>query len=301
TYRPMVKGIKAKIPEADIMNILYDRVDALFRRFVLEEFDPDKVKDEDLIVYVGIKSLITYAESRKIKNGRNITKVYIDENGEDIDDPIGPLDPRLVYKSKSQVPLALKMMKRGEEIPPNTRLEFLYLEHENKNAKVGEKAEDFTYYKENKDILLDVEGKRILKPDYLYYLENRLAKPVTELLKVKYPRPIVPYIDMKTKLLAFISNLSDLHRTRVSNMKEFNRPRPVKEKFTNLFIGWDALEKEGYKTPKCFNSKIQKRRESLFGRDNGELYYLSDDKEFEGISSPLFIIFNAKGTCDLDL
>src|SRR3546814_17864726 len=61
---------------------------------------------------------------------------------------------------------------------PNTRLEYIYLE--NKNVKhQGEKAEDYTYYKENKSIFN-------FKPDYLHYLEKNLLNSVTELLTVKY-------------------------------------------------------------------------------------------------------------------
>lgn len=226
TYRLMKDK---KVNEDECIRILCDRITMLFTR---------QIPDTDLIIYMGIKSLINYAKSKKVEGSKD-QKVFIDVNKDVIDDPLGPEDPRLVYPNIPQVLLALKMTRRGEEIPPNTRLEFLYLK--NPDAKhQGEKAEDYTYYKENRED----EG---LEPDNLHYIEKQLSKPVTELMNVRFPKPIIPFISMESRLLQHIGDLTDLQRHRVANISTHSRLRPVPTSEKNIFIGWDALRKDGYK------------------------------------------------------
>ncbi len=138
TYRIMTKGILDKILEKEIMNILYEKIHELFTR---------RISDTHLIIYTGIRNVLSYARKKE----RNNDVDYLDETGDPIDNLIGPLDPRLVYSNYPQTLLALKMMHRGTDIPPNTRLEYLYLENPNAEHQ-GEKAEDYAYYTENKDI-----------------------------------------------------------------------------------------------------------------------------------------------------
>lgn len=77
-----------------------------------------------------------------------------------------------------QVSLANKLVSRGESVPANSRLEYVILRSTKKNARKGEKVEDFTYYKENKQDL----GKKI---DYADYFENRLIKTLNKVLNIK--------------------------------------------------------------------------------------------------------------------
>ena len=144
-----------------------------------------------------------------------ISRVFTDENGEPIDDPFGPLDPRLIYPNLPQVLLALKMMKRGDDVLPNTRLEFLYLEKLNATHQ-GEKAEDFTFYSENKDIYK-------FKPDHLHYIQKQLSKPITELLEVKYPRVRIPYEKLEDALDREMKGLDLLLKHRVEQIKTYER------------------------------------------------------------------------------
>ena len=222
--------------EEECIRILCDRIQLLFTRYVV-----GGIPDTDLIIYMGIKTLMNYAKTKKIE-GKEDAKAFIDANKDFIDDPIGPLDPRLVYPNIPQVLLALKMTRRGEEIPPNTRLEFLYLRNPQARHQ-GEKAEDYTYYKENgKD-----EG---LRPDEMHYIEKQLAKPITELFNVRFPKPIIPYMSLEEQLLKHVDKLNDLQRFRIANTKTYVKIRPVSQKYSkdaNEFIGWDVLRKEGCK------------------------------------------------------
>nr|QBK86590.1 MAG: DNA polymerase elongation subunit family B [Marseillevirus LCMAC102] len=206
TYRIMIMGILDKISENEIMSILYEKIHELFTR---------RISDTHLIIYTGIRNVLSYA----CKKERNNNVYYLDETGEPIDNLIGPLDPRLMYRNYPQTLLALKMMRRGTDIPPNTRLEYLYLE--NPNAKhQGEKAEDYTYYTENKDIYN-------FKPDFLHYIEKQLTKPISELLKVKYPRELIIYekLDDTLSQTMLCRDISELKRSRLSKVRKFKKPR----------------------------------------------------------------------------
>ena len=221
-YKDMVTAILDRKEEQAVMYILYDWVHKLFTR---------QVPDTKLIIYTGVKSVMNYAKKQPApKNARATENVYIDEDKRPIDDPIGPLDPRLVYPNLPQVLLALKMMRRGDDVPPNTRLEYLYLETAGAEH-LGEKAEDFTYYKEHKDEL----G---LRPDYLHYVEKQFSNPATELLEVKYPPTIkLPYEKIDEKIVRLFGELDELSRFRVAKIKEFDRTVPV---VPVEVVGWYA-------------------------------------------------------------
>ena len=256
TYRELKDKNKK---EDDCIIALCDRINMLFTR---------QIPDLHLIIYMGIKSLIDYAKSIEIKGERQTQKVFIDKNKDPIDEPMGPTDPRLVFSNIPQVLLALKMSRRGEIIPPNTRLEFLYLCNEEATHQ-GEKAEDFTYYKENKDI-------ENLRPDYLHYIEKQLAKPVTELLNVRFPKPIIPYIDPELQLRKYIDMFTDLQRYRVANLKVYTKPRPEPNK--NELVGWRVLRKEGYK-PRLKSLKLGddlEFTEYKFKNNDARIAYIMD-------------------------
>src|SRR5208282_2786374 len=159
----MIVGALDKKSEEYVMGVLYSRVHDLFTR---------QIPDANLIIYMGVKTLINYAKKKKGSSD------FVDEDG-NVFEPNGPADPRLLYPNIPQVLLARKMIARGDDVPPNTRLEFLYVENEEADHQ-GEKAEDYTFYRENKASLK-------LRPDYLHYIEKQLTNPVTELLTVKYP------------------------------------------------------------------------------------------------------------------
>lgn len=222
TYKMLTDGVLEHLDEKAVMYILYDQVHKLFTR---------QVQDANLIIYTGIKTIMNYAKKKEKKQGRTvIDRVFLDEEGEAIDDPFGPLDPRLVYPNLPQVLLSLKMLRRGDDIPPNTRLEYLYLEKEGAEHQ-GEKAEDYTYYRENKDL---VE----MRPDYLHYIEKQLSKPVTELLQVKYPRARVPYEKLDDALERVIETLDDLIKHRSKEVKVHERK--AEERHDSVRIGWAA-------------------------------------------------------------
>jgi DNA polymerase elongation subunit (family B) len=271
--RDTYKLMKCKnVNEEECIRILCERITMLFTR---------QIPDVDLIIYMGIKSLINYAKSKKV-DGKKDVKVFIDANKDVIDDVLGPEDPRLVYSNIPQVLLALKMTRRGEEIPPNTRLEFLYLKNDNAKHQ-GEKAEDYTYYKENRK---DEE----LEPDRMHYIEKQLSKPVTELMNVRFPKPIIPFIPMESRLLQYVGGLTDLQRYRIANIKAHTRLRhvPVKSKKGDAFyIGWDALRMEGYKPKLSVFKELAedlKFKEYTFKSDDAKIAYMMDQMKY-GTSS----------------
>ncbi len=206
TYKDISNAIMNRLPEREIMNLLYDKVNDLFTR---------RIPDTHLIIYVGVKSVINYATKKKIenKNGELIEEVFIDKNKDIIVDPIGPSDPRLVYRNLPQALLSLKMIGRGTDIPPNTRLEFLYVENPQATHQ-GQKAEDFTYYTENKDT-------ERFKPDRLHYIEKQLAKPMTEILSVVFEKEPVIYekIDDALKRVINEPNLDPYKKAQLEKVK----------------------------------------------------------------------------------
>lgn len=231
TYKSLGDGILDNLPEEKVMSILYDRVEKLFTR---------QIPPEQFTIYIGVKDVIDYAKKKEFSLRGNKIECYVDDNGDAIDNVVGPLDPRLVYPNIPQCLLALKLLRRGTDVPANTRLEFLYLENPNAEHQ-GDKAEDFMYYKENRHI-------ENLKIDYLHYLEKQLLKPVTELLAVKFPRnEIVLYekLENALKRVLLSRNISEYKQNKISREKK--RIRVINE-YTpedSTLIGWSALEKDG--------------------------------------------------------
>lgn len=223
SYGEMMNGILNRLPENEVMYLLYDRITKLFTR---------QIPDVNLIVYTGIKTVLNYAKKIEKKQGRTVVeRTFIDEDKEPIADPTGPLDPRLIFPNLPQVLLSLKMLRRGDDVPPNTRLEYLYLKNE-KAEHQGEKAEDYTFYRENKDIL----G---LKPDYLHYIEKQLSKPISELLSVKYPKDRIPYEKLEDAVDRCILGLDELLKHRVMQIKTYERTVEEKQD-SSCKIGWHA-------------------------------------------------------------
>jgi DNA polymerase elongation subunit (family B) len=226
SYDKISKGVLDKEGEQYVMNILYDKVQALFTR---------QISPENFIIYMGVGKIEEYATNKKVKKDGKAKEIlgYFDENNVQFT-PTGPLDPRLVYPNYPQCLLALKMLRRGTDVPPNTRLEYIYLE--NKDAEhQGEKAEDFTYFSENKKYLH-------FKPDYLHYLEKQFSKPVQEILNVKFPKEIIIYepIDDQLKRISTMREVNEDRRANFSRMKRYEYLRPRKRLPEK--IGWDAYE-----------------------------------------------------------
>ena len=228
TYKDITDNILECKTEQEAMYKLYDRVNKLFTR---------QIPDANLIIYTGVKTVINYAKKQKEVEGKKKSKagnsdiVFVDSEGEPITDILGPLDPRLVYPNLPQVLLSLKMIRRGDDVPPNTRLEYLYLETPGAIHQ-GEKAEDYTFYRENKQ-------EFAFKPDYLHYIEKQLCKPVTELLTVKYPKPAVIFEKIDDALNRCIEGLDELNRHRVMELKTYSRT--VEEWWYDSYtVGWNT-------------------------------------------------------------
>jgi len=170
-YTGVSDAILDKMAREEVYRPLYEGVAKLFTR---------QIPEKEFIIYMGVKDVIGHAKKPKVdETSENSKEYYIDRDGNPIVNPVGPLDPRLVYKNLPQCLLSLKMIRRGTDIPPNTRLEFLYIQNPDATHQ-GDKAEDYLYYKENRH----VENFKINK---LHYLEKQIIRPVTELLIAKLP------------------------------------------------------------------------------------------------------------------
>ena len=262
TYEPMVEAIMDKKPESVVMNILYDQVHKLFTR---------QIPDANLIKYVGVKNIINYARKKEKKQGRSVLeRVFVDENDEAIVDPSGPLDTRLIYPNLPQVILAIKMMVRGDDVPPNTRLEYILVENDNATHQ-GEHAEDYTFYRENKHVPYMDKGTgnilfappkgtpdtlgspreiKTLKPDYLMYIDKQLTKPIEEMLRVKYRKEFIPFEKIEDTFNRCVEKLCDLLRYRVKAIKTYERSaRSFCVEDISGLVGWEVL------CEKCSNSR----------------------------------------------
>ncbi len=221
SYKEVVTAWSLRKSENEVMAIIYNRVNMLFTR---------QIPDTDFIIYVGVTDVMNYAKKKEIKTANKTERIYLDYNNNPIHDPIGPNDPRLVWSNYPQTRLAVKMIRRGDTVPANTRLEFLYLDYGYKVAVQGDQAEDYTYYKENKHY-------EQLRPDLLLYLEKQLLKPVTELLRVKFPHEYITFETVDEKLertLTAFTKKNDLYRDRIDKIKKHTKVLPQRDNDENI-------------------------------------------------------------------
>lgn len=228
-YNGVSDAILDKKSKKEVYQPLYDGVLDLFT---------GKVPEKDFIIYMGVKTVMGYANKKKVDESDPFSKEYhIDRDGNPIVDVVGPLDPRLVYRNIPQCLLSLKMIGRGTDIPPNSRLEFLYIKNEYA-THVGDKAEDYMYYKDNKRI----EGFSI---DKLHYLEKQLIRPVTELLTTRYPPERKPYESIDDAFKRAITTKTLVGEYRYNLLRNAGVHRTVIVYQTGKLkyvVGWPALK-----------------------------------------------------------
>lgn len=234
-YHDMIESIMKQEPEQAVFYNLYDHINSLFTR---------QIQAKDLVIYKGIGDLISYAKTIELphpkgekdeKGNVKMISYFIGKDKKPLMDEQkrpyttrDPLDPNLRYDNTAHLMLALRMKQRGDEVPPNTRLEYLFLETDNPEDLQGDKTEDFTYYKENKNIMK-------FRLDPLYYLEKQLTVPISELIGVLYRRDEYLYETIETR----INNRETfIFKTVDSSIKEsleglkkmmlaFNNPNPI--------------------------------------------------------------------------
>jgi DNA polymerase elongation subunit (family B) len=259
TYKKVSDGILDRKDEKEVMDELYDEIHKLFTR---------QIPETNFIIYLGVKKIIEYAKKKKFSIGNKQEEFFIDAKGHPIEDPSGPLDPRLVYPNLPQVLLALKLLNRGTDVPPNTRLEHIYVENSLATHQ-GQKAEDYTYYKENKDV-------EDFKIDYLHYLE-KLQAPITELIKVKYPKKdIVLYEKLEDAVKRILSNnnIDEFKRITLSRVSKIVK---TVEEYEDYEVGWKVLKK----------GKIKKfiiKKEQEYPRNTQQPFFIY---EFKGVNAKI--------------
>lgn len=202
SYKRFIDLVMENASEADLKYEICQAVHRLYTR---------QIPVQHLIIYKGISTLINYAKKKEIaRGGGDKIKVFVDDHGNPFD-PISPLDERLIYPNLPQVLLALKIMKRGEDVPPNTRLEYIFVETANAMHQ-GDKAEDYNFFKEH---------RQDYKPDNAHYLEHQLTTTVTELLNVKFKGDVVAYEPLEEKFNYLVEKLSGIQRERVNRIKTY--------------------------------------------------------------------------------
>jgi len=88
------------------------------------------------------------------------------------------------YKNiASHVRFAERLQEAGNDIKANTRLEYVFVKNTDKNAKSGERMEDFRTFLNN--------GRKL---DYAYYIEHKIEKPITKILNIAYPAIEKPFL-----------------------------------------------------------------------------------------------------------
>lgn len=186
-----------------------------------------QVQDASFIMYKGISSVISYAKTDKSGN-------YIDREGNVIRDPEGPLDPRLVYAALAHVNLARKMIARGDDVPPNTRMEYVYLRDPEARCD-SDRTEDYTFYRENK-------MTENLKIDHFYYQEQ-LIKPMTELLGVVFPGQPIIYEDLEVSIKKEMLKQDQMALHKINQMPSKSQYSPPRINL-GVLVGDQALGKK---------------------------------------------------------
>jgi len=202
-YKSIYTAILDEKSEEVVINIIYDKVNALFTM---------QIPEVNLIVTLGVKSIKDYAKKKDSKQAFSESNPYLDCNKNPFIDPVGNDDPRFTFNNIPQVLLLLKMRDRGEIVPPNTRIEIIYLENEEAEHQ-GDKAEEYNYYKENKS--------ECHRPDLFYYLEKTNA--LVEILGVKYKHPEIPCIKPEEEFKNNLLNVSGLLQTNINNCKTYSK------------------------------------------------------------------------------
>lgn len=205
-------------------------IDLILRKNI--ELCSRQVKDAQFIMYKGIKTVISYA--KKDKSGS-----YVDREGKVIDGVRGPLDERLVYASSDHVNLARKMIARGDDVPPNTRMEYVFIE--NPDARTSsDSSEDYEFFRFNKvssNLAIDV-----------FYYQQRLIKPMTELLDVIFPGDEIMYEKLETCIDREYYRQDAMERHHVESKGKTFVKTVLVDATLDQSVGWGALGKTQRRT-----------------------------------------------------
>lgn len=177
-------------------------------RMVLNKLFSRQYNIKDFIIVKSIKELQEYAVNYDSNSKRYYTDM-VKEGNKWIKSPASkpflptsPTDKRLIYRNAPHIALALKLTERGDIIPPNTRLEYVFLKSESKSEMQADKIEDFTYFKENRTVLN-------LELDYLYYIEHMFVNPIGEIVKKRFGRDMVNFVKPLVEYKELADSLKD--------------------------------------------------------------------------------------------
>lgn len=97
------------------------------------------------------------------------------------------------YAAKSgHVRFAERLKERGNDVKANTRLEYVMVKTDDKNAKSGDRMEDWSTFLMTRFI----EGQQL---DFVYYIEHNLINPITKILNIAYPNQEKDYFKPKER------------------------------------------------------------------------------------------------------
>lgn len=228
-----------------------------------------QIKDASFIMYKGIANPMSYAKTDDDGN-------YLDREGNIIKDPENAADERLVYGSLPHVSLARRMIARGDDVVPNTRMEYVYLDTPSARVE-SDCTEDYTYYTEHKAI----EHLRI---DNFYYL-RQLVKPFTELLDVNFPGDMVLYEPLETTIDREWYQVDAQERHKTNKLPPVVEYTPPKLSYFERCVGWAALDEDRPRyppKPRTYTYKgLEAKYKHILDIIDGEYLEAKDPIDFE--------------------
>jgi len=219
SYREIVDLIRQKSPEHVVMNRMVDLMNDLFHMCI---------PYNKFILFKGLKEGDTFGTNQNTCPSCNTN-----------------VDSCICHRSRTaHVMLSRKMNSRGDMVESNTRLKyvFLKLDDESGDVKQGDKAEDWTYFLENR-------RKLNLKIDYLYYFEKQFINPLSELISVMYPKGDMLYEKPDEALKRQITIMDTTNVPDDFNWERLSHIRKTDDKITFIKQG---LKREDF--PDLFNA-----------------------------------------------
>jgi len=222
-YANVLKEILCNSSEGKILEKLNEGVDGLFTMSL------DYYSEKNCVIIGSIKNVISYAKKQKDSNKKVIIPhVYVNKEGRPLKpQPTDPLDPRLIYNNVPHVQLALKLLRRGDSVPPNTKLEFVYVKNLDTIHK-SDKMEENQYYLDHKN---DPDGNRI---DLIEYI-SQLSNSISQLVEVKFPPKNVAYEKLEDIFEGMVSKIKFSSGFEKRGCKTF-------ETATDIVVGWQCLD-----------------------------------------------------------
>ena len=202
------------------------------------------------------------------------------------------------YKAKTlpaHVQLADRMKKRGIEVTPGSRIEYLFTTRcqGEKNPNQGDKVEDIDYFR---------QWKNYLRVDYLYYMDKQLVKPLDELLRVGLGVEdfVKQQFELRLQKCKILEEIKDLFSTNImiegevaTTLKKKKTTKPtkttkLKKSLSRIFVSTESDNEDDSDEKKEIDEKVT-RRDDVDEKEIWNLYSskkeikVKDDSNYYGV------------------